>query len=174
MGEGGINKHGFSGYLVLLGRRHRPQCAHVVQAVGYLDQNNTDIVRHGKQQFPEILGLSRNIFTKHATRYFCQPVYNLSYFLTKENFYIFYCIFGIFYHVVQQCRTDGCGTQPYLAANDACDGYRVHDIWLSRTATGSFVSLLCQKESFGNNFYLAPVVRLKIIIDQTVKFRLDG
>ncbi len=38
-------------------RRHEVQRAHVVQAVGELDQQNADIVGNGQQQFAQVLGL---------------------------------------------------------------------------------------------------------------------
>ena len=45
------------GYLDLFGRQHRTQRTHVMQAVGNLDQNHPDVITHGQEQFPEILGL---------------------------------------------------------------------------------------------------------------------
>ena len=52
-----VDIEGLAGNLVLLLRWHRLQRAHVVQAVGHLDQHHADVVAHRQQQLAEVLGL---------------------------------------------------------------------------------------------------------------------
>ena len=59
LGQRRINIHGFMRYpqpfFRTLDEMQRP---HIVQAVGKLDQQDADIIRHGEQEFAEILGCS--------------------------------------------------------------------------------------------------------------------
>ena len=56
-GERRIDFHGFGGDPLLLFGRHEFERAHVVQAVGELDQQHTDVGRDGEQELAEVLGL---------------------------------------------------------------------------------------------------------------------
>ena len=40
---------------------------HIVQAVGNLDEDDADILRHGQEQLLEVLGLRRSLITEDAT-----------------------------------------------------------------------------------------------------------
>jgi len=46
-----------AGYALALFRRHILQGAHIVQAVGQLDQQDTDVLRHRENKFAQVLGL---------------------------------------------------------------------------------------------------------------------
>ncbi len=56
----------FAGYFVAFVRSHGAECAHIVQAVGHLDQHHTYVFAHGKQQFAEIFGLYRCFVAEYA------------------------------------------------------------------------------------------------------------
>jgi hypothetical protein len=56
-GKGGIDVHGLFGDDRALGRLDMLDRAHVVQAVGELDQQHSDVARDGKQELAEILRL---------------------------------------------------------------------------------------------------------------------
>ena len=58
-----INIHRFTGFFLLFLRSHILQGAHIMQAVCKLDQNNTDILCHGK---------------KHLSKVFCLKFYFIS------------------------------------------------------------------------------------------------
>ena len=49
VGQRSVNIERFTRNLILLVGQHRTECAHIVQTVGYLDKDNPDIIRHGKQ-----------------------------------------------------------------------------------------------------------------------------
>ena len=57
VGQGSVDVERLSGNLVLLVGSHRPEGAHIVEAVGHLDKHHADIVAHGEEQFAEVLGL---------------------------------------------------------------------------------------------------------------------
>ena len=57
VGEGGVDLHGLEGFFLLLLRRLVLHGAHVVQPVGDLDEDDTDILAHGKEHLPEVLHL---------------------------------------------------------------------------------------------------------------------
>ena len=57
VGERGIDVERLTGNLVLLVGGHRLQGAHVVQAVGHLDEHDAHVLAHREQQLAEILGL---------------------------------------------------------------------------------------------------------------------
>ena len=51
-GDGRVNVHRLPCLLLLLGRRHKLQRAHIVEPVRKLDDNDTDILGHGQEHFP--------------------------------------------------------------------------------------------------------------------------
>ena len=57
-GQGRVDVHGLAGdaHAALLGQVL--EGAHVVQAVGELDQDDPDVVHHGQEQLAEVLGLA--------------------------------------------------------------------------------------------------------------------
>ena len=120
MGKGGIQIECFAGNLKLFGRQHRTERSHIMQAVCNLDQDNTDIVTHGKQQLSEVLGLCRCLLSKDSSGYLGESVHDLGYFLAKHIADVVYGIFGIFHHIVKQRRTNGSGTQSHFPANNTC------------------------------------------------------
>ncbi len=59
VGERGMNLECFACNLELLVGQHGAECTHVIQTVGYLDEDNPDIVGHRPQQLLEVLCLRR-------------------------------------------------------------------------------------------------------------------
>ena len=51
MGDGRVDFHGLTGFFFLLLRLHVLQRTHIVQTVGQLDQDDTDIFCHGEEHF---------------------------------------------------------------------------------------------------------------------------
>ena len=148
----------FTGYLELLCGQHRTQRTHVMETVGYLDQDHPDIVTHRQQQLTEIFRLCRGLLTEDTTGNLRQAIHDLGDLLAEHILNILNRVFGIFHHIVQQGRTDGSGTQSHLAANDTCYGYRVHDVRLSRTTLHAGMCLIGKIERLGYAFHLTPVI----------------
>ena len=57
IGDGCIERHCFGGYAFLFFCRKRFQCAHIMQSVGYFDQNDTNVVGNGEKKVAEIFSL---------------------------------------------------------------------------------------------------------------------
>ena len=51
LGNRSVDVHGLLCLFLLLGRRHKLQCPHIMQTVGKLNDNNPDILRHCKKHF---------------------------------------------------------------------------------------------------------------------------
>ena len=153
----GIDIQRLTRYLVLLVGGLRLQCAHVVQTVAYLYKNNADVLAHGEQQFLEVLCLSRCLLAEYSSRNLCQSVDNLCYLRSEDVAYVLNSVVGIFYNVVEKCRTDAGGAQTYLFAGDTCHRYGVHDVGFSRQSAHSLVSLFGKVESLCYEVYLLAV-----------------
>ena len=96
----------FSGNLVLFICRLGSEGTHVVQTVADLDEDDTDIIAHGEQEFLEVFSLRRSLISKDTTADLGQSIYNLCYFSTEDIGDVFYCIVSIFHHVMEQGCTD--------------------------------------------------------------------
>ena len=71
-----------------------------MQTVTYLDEDDADILTHGKQQLLEVLCLRRSLFAEDATRYLGQSVDNLCYLRTEDVLNVLCGVVRIFHHVV--------------------------------------------------------------------------
>ena len=71
-----------------------------MQAVTNFNEDNANVITHGKQQFLEVFGLCRGMISKYSTAYFCQSVYDLGNLLAKNILNVFDGIIGILYHIV--------------------------------------------------------------------------
>ena len=85
-----------------------------MQTVGYLDEDNPDIVGHGEQQLLEVLCLRRGTVAEDTAGNLCQPVYNLGDFGTEDVFNILYGVVGVLHHIMKKGGTYGSRTKPYL------------------------------------------------------------
>ena len=77
-----------------------------MQTIADLDEDDTDIIAHGEQEFLEVFCLRRSLISKDTTADFGQSIYNLCYFSTEDIGDVFYCIVSIFHHVMEQGCTD--------------------------------------------------------------------
>ena len=90
----------FARDLDLFVHRHRPQRAHVVQAVGDFDEDDPHVVREGQQHLAEIFGLFRGFGVEHA-RHLGQPVDHRGDFRPEDAFHVFHGVFRVLHDVVQ-------------------------------------------------------------------------
>src|SRR5687767_14038809 len=84
MGQWRIQVGRFRSNFELLFPRKRTQGPHVMQPVGKLDKNYTNVVRQCKKHFPEILSLERTLLVKNP-RDFSQPINDFFHFRTKKT-----------------------------------------------------------------------------------------
>ena len=166
VGQRGIQVERLARNLVLLVGRLGVQRAHVVQTVGYLNQDHTDILAHGEQQLLEVLCLSRGLFAKDASADLCQSVDDLCNLRTEHVLDILNGEVGILHNIVEQGCTDTGRTQSYLRAHNLCHGDGVHDIGLARQSSHALVSLTCEIECFSNQVHLLAMARVQVVIDE--------
>ena len=158
VGQRGVDVECLAGYLVLLVGRHRGQGAHVVQAVGHLDEYHAYVGAHREQQLPEVLGLRRGMGAEDAARYLGEPLHNLGYLLAKLGLDVLDGVVGVLYHVVKQRGAYRGGPQPNLLAHNRGHGYGVHDVGLSRAATYALVGLFRKPECLLNDFHFLAMI----------------
>ena len=169
VGQGSIDVEGFARNLVLLVGEHGAQCAHIVQAVGNLDEDDTDVVAHGQQQLFEILGLRRGTVAEDAAGDFGQSVHNLGNLVAEDVFDVLYGIVRILHHVVQQGGADGGRAQSDFIAHNFCHGDGVHDVWLARTSLDALVGVVGKVERLGDNLHALTVLGGQIVVQQLLK-----
>ena len=172
MSERSVDIEGLACYLILFLHGLELECSHVVQSVGNLDEDDSDVFRHGENEFSEVLGLHAGLFAEHASRYFGQSVHYAGYLLPEEVADIFGGVVGIFDHIVQQRGADGGGAQTYLFDHYSCHGERVHDIRFAATASDTLVCLLGEKVGFGYDVYLLAVSGLCIVCQERFELLL--
>ena len=106
-GQRRIDFHGFLGNAATLVRGHVLECAHVVEPVGELDEQNPHIVRDRKQELAEILRLLGFLRHKVKPLDLGQPLDELADFLTEQRVDLGARRIGVLDRVMQQ--RDGNG-----------------------------------------------------------------
>ena len=157
IGQGGVDVKRFACYLIAFVGGLRGQCAHVMQTVAYLDEYNTYVITHGKQQLLEVLSLRRGLFAEDATAYLREPIHNLGYLRAEDILDVFYSIIGVFHHIMQQGGANTGRAEPHLAARNLRYGNGVHDIWFAGEALHALMSLSGEVESLGYDVYFLTV-----------------
>ena len=61
LGKRRVNIHGLAGFLYLLLGRLVLHGSHIVKSVGKLNKYNPDVLRHGKEHFPQVFSLNVNL-----------------------------------------------------------------------------------------------------------------
>ena len=140
MGERGIDFEGFAGDASGASGGRCSQRAHVVQAVGHLDEDHADVGDHGEQHLADVLGLV----------VFAVGELDLSSLVTPSTMWATCspnCLFdlfggdgGVFDGVVQQAGGDGGRVHLHLGQNEGhFEG--MHGVGLARGALLTFVLL---------------------------------
>ena len=173
VGERGINIECFACNLELFVGQHGAECTHVMQTVGYLDEDNPDIVGHSEQQLLEVLRLRRGTVAEDTAGNLCQPVYNLGDFGTEDVFDILYGVVSVFHHIVQQCRAYGSRPQSYLITDNLCHSNGVHDVGLAGTTLDALMRLVGKVECFGYYFDALAVFGGQIVVQQFLECLFD-
>ena len=62
----------------------------------------------GQKELLEVFGLCGCVFAESSSCNLCQAIDNLSDFRSEHVLYVLYRVVGIFHHIVQKCRADGC------------------------------------------------------------------
>ena len=114
-------------------RLHRLDGAHVVQAVGQLDEDHPKILRHGHEQLAEVFGLLRLGRGQLQVGQLGDAIDQFGDLFAKQLGDLGIGGFGVFNGVVQQGGDDG-GIIKLLFGQDGGDGNRMGEIGFTRLA----------------------------------------
>lgn len=173
VGEGGVDIEGLAGNLILLVGGHRAEGAHVVEAVGHLDEHHSDVLAHGEEEFAEILGLCRSLVAKDTARNLGQTLDYAGNLTSEVLLYVLDGIFGVLDDIVEQRGAYRRGAEAYLLRGNLGHGYGVDDIRLARAAPDALVGLLGETEGTLDDLYLLAVVAREVAVEQIPELLLD-
>ena len=173
VGKRSIDIESLTGNLILFVSRLACQCAHVVQAVAYLDKYYAYVVAHGEQQFLEVLCLCRCLFTEYAAANLGESIHNLCHLGTEDVLDVLHGVVGVLHHVVQQCGTYTRRTESHLLACYLRHGDGVHDIRFARQTPNTLVCLFGEIECLGDKVHLLAMSRLTVCIQQMLISTVD-
>jgi hypothetical protein len=78
-------------------------------------------------------------------------------------------VFGVLDHVVEQRRTDACGSEPYLTACYPCHGYGVHDVGFAGPTPYALVGFFGEVVCALDYLHLFAVVGLEVAVEHVLK-----
>ena len=127
------------------------QSTHIMKSVAKLDDDNTNILIHCDKHFSYILSLYFFSCRKRNLTKFSYTVNKKCNLVAELLPDIFKVILRILNHIVQKCTHNTLIVHSELIKNFS-NGYRMHNIRLTRTPTLIFVSITCKVISFFNHF----------------------
>ena len=134
LGQRRINVHGFArdaaAFVLGLDEVQRP---HVVEAVGELDQQHADVVRHGEQELAEVLGLALAVGLRLDLRQFGDAIDKPGDIGAEQRVDLLVSGDGVLDGIVENRRGDGLVVELQFG-EDAGDFDRVTEI---RVTTGA-------------------------------------
>ena len=98
-----IDVERFARYLKLLMLRHRAQGTHIVQTVGNLDEDHTNVCIHRQDQLAKVFRLEALYVSlgKYLATDLGQSEHNLSHLRTEELLYILLRVLRVLDHIVE-------------------------------------------------------------------------
>ena len=131
LGNGRINVHSLPRLFLLLLRTHIFQRSHVVQTVGQLDQNNTDILRHGQEHLTEILCLLIHLVCGIAQlTQLGNAIYQKRHLIAELPCHILGGHGGILHHIMKKARCNTFLIKLQICQNNT-NAKRMNDIRFS-------------------------------------------
>jgi len=133
-GERGVDLQRLTGDPLTFGRTlDEMQGTHVVQPVGELDQQHTDVLGDRQDEFAQVLGLPLVFGGQRETRKLSDALDQLGDLLAEHPGDLVTGDLGVLDHVVQQRGDDGRGVHP-VVGEDAGDFDRMGEIGVARGA----------------------------------------
>ena len=159
--------------LDLLVHGHGAQRAHVVQAVGDLDENDAHVVREREEHLAEIFGLLGGVGVEDA-RHLRQSVDHRGDFRAENAFHVLHGVFRVLHDVVQQGRDDRFHAEADLLDDDLgyCNG--MQEVRLAGAAPYPLVCLLGKEKCpFDEIPVFVVLADLRAREQQIIPFFLD-
>ncbi len=138
--ERGVDVQGFAGDAFLLVGPQRAERAHVVQAVGHLDEHDADVRDHGQQHLADVFGLVVFLVGELDLVELGDAFDDVRDLLAEAPGDLGRGHVGVFDRVVQQAGGDGGGVHLHLG-EDLADFQRMNDVRLARRALLALVLL---------------------------------
>ena len=134
-------------YPVLLLRRHMSKCSHIVESVGKLYKDDTDILGHSQKHLPEVLRLHFKLLCslvfivgrKLQTLQLGNTIYKKCYIRSKLLIYLVFGENSVFYDIMQKPCCNSLLIQLQICKDNG-HTQRVNNIRLSGFAKLIFVS----------------------------------
>ena len=117
VGDGGVDVERLARDFLLPLRREELQGAHVVQAVGQLDEHHANVVHHGQDHLADVLGLGLFGGRKLDFADLGDAFDDVGDLLAEFALDLVDGDRGVFDHVMQQAGGDGRGVQTHLGQN---------------------------------------------------------
>ncbi len=130
IGQRGIDIHGFLGDTALLVRTHELQGAHIVQAVGQLDEEHAHVLVHGQDHLADVLGLLLFLAVKGEHADLGHAVHNVGHVFAKGLVQVFDSGLGVLHRVMQEPCGHGSAVQAHVGQRIGC-GQGVGEVGLS-------------------------------------------
>ncbi len=156
--DGGVDLEGFLGDAAALVRAHHAQGAHVVQAVGQLDQDHPDIAGDRQHHLAEVLRLRLGLGLELQVGELGDAVHQLRDLLAELGVDAVLAGGGVLHHVMQDGGADRLVVHPHLG-HGAGHGQGVIDVGFAGLAGLAFVGFRAQEVGAIN---LLDLFRLEI------------
>ena len=168
--DGRVNIHGFAGDTATLVRWHGIECAHVVQAIGKLDDDDTNILDHRQHHLAEVLRLGLGLAAKVDLCQFADTIDQFRHLVTELGGNLLLERRRILDHVVQD-RGDNTSAVHAHFGEYARDRNRVTDIRFARNPALTLVGRSTHQVSPVDFLDLS---RLEIGIELAAQFGYTG
>ena len=154
----------FSCYTLLLVLAEYAERTHIVKSVSQFYNDNSDILSHRQEHFPEVFQLLIFLILVMELRKFRDTVYKKRNFISEEHFYIIECVIRVFHYIMKECRNDSLRINFEFTQN-ICDCERMDNIWFSGSPDLSAVCFVCKFICLSDGFktFLVSYVRLDLI-----------
>ena len=165
IGNRRIDIHSFMRNTPALVGWHRIQCAHIVQAIGKFDNDDTNVFYNRQHHFTEIFGLCLGPAAKIDLCELTYPVNQFGHFFTKLIYQIFFQGWRVFDHIVQYCGDNTVGIHAHFT-KDSGHGYRMADIGFTGNTA---LSLVCMRAKQISAVYFLDLLGFQISVELCAK-----
>ncbi len=173
MSQGGVDVESFARDGLLAFGLKVLERAHIVEAVGQLDEHDAHIGNHGQKHLANVLGLPILTVGKLDLVDLGDALDDVGHLVAKGRFDLFIGGGGVFDGVVQQPCRDGCGVELHLG-QDFGDLERMNDVGLARSAQLAVVVLNTELPCLSDEGdVFIGTVGLNVA-KQSLKARIDG
>ena len=172
VGERGEDLEGFAGDLLALGDRQMLEGAHVVEAVGELDDDDAHVGDHGEEHFADVLGLVVFAVGEFDFVELGDTFDDVGDLVAETLFDLFGGDVGVFDGVVEEAGSDGGGVHLELG-EDQADFEGMDDVGLAGGALLAFVLLQGEGPGLADDFEVVAGAIVVDLLEEAGEFLVD-